>query len=150
MDPISTTLLVSHILIPALSATERLGSLLSSHQVDVLLVASLSSEISSLCRSLAQIQSLLLQSSPATRKHLALVPDLRQTFDIALSTSLLTFSCLDGELKEILEACNTDITGKNKEKGDEGLSRVEILGDFLEQTRSQKSLITLLIKSLRE
>jgi hypothetical protein len=99
MDPLSIASTVASITGVCLKTAMLLDHLRSRYQNAGLTISALCSECTMITASLTEVQTYILQNSGMNTK-----PELRTTFDMALTGCMVVFSCLDQEVQKISEA----------------------------------------------
>jgi hypothetical protein len=148
MDPLSVTVSVATFLANCLITAKALSNLSSKYQHAVATITSIVSETTVLGSGLAQIQQLLLINAPGLQEQGPPGIELRRMFDTALTACLITFSCLEEEVRNlaIKSADGADLEWREKSRI---VWKEEIMRELLRQIRDQQVTMGLLVQTLQ-
>jgi hypothetical protein len=148
MDPLSVTVSVATFLANCLITVKTLGNLSSKYQHALGTITSIVTETTVLGAYLAQIQQLLLINAPGLQQQGPSGVELRRMFDTALTACLITFSCLEEEVRLLTVATadgpEVDWIGKSKLVWKEGVMR-----ELRKQIGEQQITMGLLVQTLK-
>lgn len=148
MDPLTVTVSVASFLANCLSTVKVLGSLSSRYQHVLVTISSIVSETTFLGSYLAHIQQLLLINAPGITDTSAAGRELRQMFDVALTACLITFGCLEEEVRHLAIKTPDGVDADWKEIS-RRLWKEEIMTEILMQIREQQATMALLVQTLQ-
>jgi hypothetical protein len=148
MDPLSVTVSVATFLANCLMTAKDLRNLSPKYQHALATITSLVSETTVLGSGLAQIQQLLLINAPGLQEQGPSGVELRRMFDTALTACLITFSCLEEEVKNlaIKSSDGADLEWREKSRI---VWKEEIMQELLRQIRDQQVTMGLLVQTLQ-
>lgn len=148
MDPLSVTISVATFLANCLITVASLRSLSPKYQHAVPTITSIVSETTILAAALAHIQRLLLINAPGLQEQGAPGIEFRRMFDTALTACLITFSCLEEEVRTLAIESTNGADPQWREK-----SRVvwkeEVMRELSRQIKDQQTTLGLLVQTLQ-
>ncbi|KIW02212.1 hypothetical protein, variant [Verruconis gallopava] len=148
MDPLTVTVSVASFLANCLTTVKVLGSLSSRYPHVLVTISSIVTETTYLGSFLGHIQELLLINAPSVHDTSPAGRELRQTFDLALSACLITFGCLEEEVRQLAIQPPPDAGPEWKERVKQ-LWKDDIMNEILTQIREQQSTMALLVQTLQ-
>jgi hypothetical protein len=148
MDPLTVTVSVASFLSNCLTTVKVLSSLSSRYQHVLNTISSIVSETTYLGSFLAHVQQLLLINAPNVNDASPAGRELRQTFDIALTACLITFGCLEEEVRHLAIRMPEGAGAEWKEKV-KRLWKDDIMNEILMQIREQQATMALLVQTLQ-
>lgn len=140
MDPLSIASTVANITGVCLKTAMLLDHLRSRYQNASLTISALCSECTVITASLTEVQTYVLQN-PGMHTR----PELRTTFDMALTGCMVIFSCLDQEVQKISEAGPSKLTWRSKARF---AWNEDSMKEYLSQIRGQQAALSFLIQLL--
>ncbi|TLD38759.1 hypothetical protein E2P81_ATG01302 [Venturia nashicola] len=148
MDPLSVTVSVAAFLANCLITVAALRNLSPKYQHAVPTITSFVSETTILAAVLAHIQQLLLINAPGLQEQGASGFELRRMFDTALTACLITFSCLEEQVRTLaiksVDGADPHWREKSRLAWKEGVMR-----ELLQQIKDQQSTLRLLVQTLQ-
>lgn len=150
MDPLSVTVSVATFLANCLVTVKALSNLSSKyHHADAVpTITSIVSETTILAAALAHIQQLLLINAPGLQEQGASGIELRRMFDTALTACLITFSCLEEEVRN-LAIKSADGADPDWQEKSRIVWKEEVMRELSRQIRDQQSTLGLLVQTLQ-
>jgi len=148
MDPLSVTVSVATFLANCLITVKALGSLSSKYQHALGTIASIVSDTTVLGAYLAQVQQLLLINAPGLQEQGPSGVEIRRMFDTALTACLITFSCLEEEVRLLTEGAANGPGVDWKEKA-KRIWKEDVMLELLKQIGEQQITIGLLVQTLK-
>jgi hypothetical protein len=148
MDPLTVTVSVASFLANCLSTVKILSSLSSRYQHVQITIRSIVNETTYLGSFFAHIQQLLLINAPGVTDTSAAGRELRQTFDVALTACLITFGCLEEEVRQ-LAIKTPQGSGPEWKEFTQRMWKEEIMNEILMQIREQQATMALLVQTLQ-
>ncbi|KAF2430053.1 hypothetical protein EJ08DRAFT_259592 [Tothia fuscella] len=148
MDPLSVTVSVATFLANCLTTVKTLSNLSSKYQHALTTITSIVSETTILGAYLAHVQQLLLINAPGVSDQGAPGVELRRTFDVALTACLITFSCMEEEVRSLATRA-----GNSSDPGWKNTSRAVwkegVMNELLNQVQEQQRTMALLVQTLQ-
>lgn len=148
MDPLSVTVSVATFLANCLTTVKSLSNLSSKYQHALVTISSIVSETTILGAYLAHVQQLLLINAPGVADGGNAGVELRKTFDVALTACLITFSCLEEEVRRLagraIDSAEADWRDTAKLVWKDNL-----MNELLKQIHGQQTAMALLVQTLQ-
>lgn len=146
MDPLSVTISVATFLANCLITVAALRNLGPKYQHAVPTITSIVSETTILAAALAHIQQLLLINAPGLQEQGASGIELRRMFDTALTACLITFSCLEEEVRTlaIKSGAVPQWSGRSR-----AVWKEEVMRELSRQIKDQQTTLGLLVQTLQ-
>ncbi|KAL1642648.1 hypothetical protein SLS58_005419 [Diplodia intermedia] len=150
VDPITVTYSVVNITTCVLTTAKSLSDLRDKYLNADRTITALCAESSSISASLSQIQGLLLRdgTAHALDAHFAHRPELRDTFDTALTGCTIVYACLEDEIQR-LAAGARDADAMTWKVRCRFIWREDTMRDLLSQLRGQQLALNLLVQMLQ-
>ncbi|KAL1615766.1 hypothetical protein SLS54_008771 [Diplodia seriata] len=150
VDPITVTYSVVNITTCVLTTAKSLSDLRDKYLNADRTITALCAESSSISASLSQIQGLLLRdgAAHALDSHFAHRPELRDTFDTALTGCTIVYACLEDEIQR-LAAGARDADAMTWKVRCRFIWREDTMRDLLSQLRGQQLALNLLVQMLQ-
>ncbi|OJD40511.1 ankyrin repeat protein [Diplodia corticola] len=150
VDPITITYSVVNITTCVLTTAKSLSDLRDKFNNASNTITAICAESSSISASLSQIQGLLLRDATAHSldSHFANRPELRDTFDTALTGCTIVYACLDEEIHR-LSAGARDADAMTWKVRCRFIWREDTMRDLLSQLRGQQMALNLLVQMLQ-
>ncbi|KAF4546047.1 Ankyrin repeat protein [Lasiodiplodia theobromae] len=152
VDPITITYSVVNITSCVLTTAKSLSDLRDKYNNAHNTINAICTESSVISASLAQIQSLLLRDGASNDldSHFANRPELRDTFDNALSGCTIVYACLEEEIQRLAAgARDADTNIMTWKVRCRFIWREDTMRDLLSQLRGQQMALNLLIQMLQ-
>lgn len=147
MDPLSVTVSLATFLANCLTTAKALASLSSRYQHALVTISSIVSETTFFGAYLAQVQQLILINAPGVKDDGPAGVELRGTFDTALTASLVTFCCLEEEVR--LLAARSKSSEKDWKETARRIWKDDVMSEFLQQIQEQQETMSVLVQSLQ-
>jgi hypothetical protein len=148
MDPLSVTVSVATFLANCLTTVKSLSNLSNKYQHALVTISSIVSETTILGAYLAHVQQLLLINAPGVSDQGASGVELRRTFDVALTACLITFSCLEEEVRSLARKAGDTADPEWKEQA-KSIWKDGIMNELLSQVHEQQTTMALLVQTLQ-
>ena len=148
MDPLSVTVSVATFLANCLITVKSLSNLSSKYQNALSTISSIVSDTTILGAYLAHIQQLLLINAPGITDPGASGAELRRMFDTALTACLITFSCLEEEVRA-LAVKSLDGPEADWKETAKLIWKDDVMDELLKQIREQQTTMALLVQTLK-
>jgi len=143
MDPLTITSAVICISSHCIQTAKAISGLRDKYKNAGMMITAIYTELTVVSASLGHIQGLISRDSASLESSLQSRPELRQTFDQALTGCVLIFSVLDDEVQKLYEGANK-VVGRATYMWKE-----EAMKELLQQIRGQQSALTLLIQAFQ-
>ncbi|KAL1623319.1 hypothetical protein SLS56_008319 [Neofusicoccum ribis] len=147
-EPITITYSVVNVTSVVLSTAKELSTLRDKYQNAANTITAICAESSSISASLSQIQGLLLRDAANLESHFHNRPELRETFDTALTGCTVVYACLEEEIQR-LTAGARDAEAVTWKVRCRFIWREDTMRDLLSQLRGQQMALNLLIQMLQ-
>lgn len=148
MDPLSATVSVATFLANCLITIAALRNLTPKYQHAVSTITSIVSETTILAAALAHIQQLLLINAPGLQEQGASGIELRRMFDTALTACLITFSCLEEEVRT-LAIKSADGADPHWSEKSRIAWKEAVMRELSRQIKDQQTTLGLLVQTLQ-
>lgn len=131
-----------------LTQAKTLSNLRDKYQNAASTITAICAECSSISASLSQIQNLLVRDSGILDSHLTNRPELRETFDTALTGCEVVYACLEEEIQRLCAGAHgaDAMTWRVRCRF---IWREDTMRDLLSQLRGQQMALNLLIQMLQ-
>lgn len=148
MDPLAVTVSVATLTASGLTTVRALSTLSNRYQHALVTISSMVGETTILFAYLAHIQQLLLINAPGVQDTSRPGIELRKTFDTALTACVITFQCLEEEVRQ-LAVKTPEGSGPEWKEIIKRLWKHEVMSEFLKQIREQQAIMALLVQTLQ-
>ncbi|EKG20895.1 hypothetical protein MPH_01759 [Macrophomina phaseolina MS6] len=148
VEPMTAISVVLNISSSVLTNAQTLSNLRDRYQNATSTITAICAESSSISAALSQIQGLLLRDVSHLDSHFANRPELRETFDTALTGCEVIYACLEEEIQR-LSANARDADAMTWRVKCRFIWREDTMRDLLSQLRGQQMALNLLIQMLQ-
>ncbi|KAH7050132.1 hypothetical protein B0J12DRAFT_600185 [Macrophomina phaseolina] len=148
VEPMTAISVVLNISSSVFTNAQTLSNLRDRYQNATSTITAICAESSSISAALSQIQGLLLRDVSHLDSHFANRPELRETFDTALTGCEVIYACLEEEIQR-LSANARDADAMTWRVKCRFIWREDTMRDLLSQLRGQQMALNLLIQMLQ-